>query len=107
MRERIRQIDRPAPELLRSLRVRTYVVARNNEHFIEYMRQTGKKLQDCKSVVMPEQCKGIGFTSPVDELVVLSNWWRKGETEWNDEVCRLIARYCRDKRVHEAPSFTT
>lgn len=96
-----------AKDPLRSLTVRTYVVSCSTEQFVEYMRQTGKKLQDCKSLTMPEQCRGIDFTSPLNELVVLNEWWRKGESEWNDEVCRLVARYCRDKRVHEAPRYET
>lgn len=104
----IRPKKPPEPEPLKhSTTVRTYVVAPNTDYFMQYVKVVKKNLQDCKPVTSVEGCRGLGFTSPLDELVVLSGWEQGKDIGWIDAVHHLISRYCQDKRVHDVPRYTT
>lgn len=85
-----------------------YVLARSREWFLEYVRVVhAGNLLACNYISTVEQMRGLGFTSPLRELVCVDGWQtgRVDDEEFVSEAHRLIARYCLEKRVHTVPTW--
>jgi len=54
-----------------------------------------------------ESCRGIDFSTPLNELVIVNGWKRGTPTIFHEAVTSLASRYCLQKRVHEVPHYTT
>jgi len=89
-----------ALERARSAGIRYYVLCAREKDFARWVSESGHNLQACKCVSLPEQCVGVGFSSPLVELIVIRGWDKKGGAKWVEEGSRLMARYCLEKRVH-------
>lgn len=85
-----------------------YVIARNREWFMEFVRQSGLKLQQCKYISVVERGNGIDFSSTLKELVVISGWLegRVGDEIFLEECFQTISRYCLQKRIHQPLKWT-
>jgi len=90
----------------REIGVITYVLARNESAFLIWLKGCGggRSLQSCKSLVRVEQMKGLDFSSPARELLVINGWDTDASREKIDEGYRVISRYCHQKRVHDVPT---
>jgi hypothetical protein len=89
--------------VVRRTEIRYMVLAYSMERFMEWVKREERSLQACKYVGKVEDMKGVGFSSPLMELVALDEWWRGHDNYFANEGFRLIGLYCRDKRVHDVP----
>lgn len=75
-----------------------YVIAPSQKQFLLWVKLEKKNLQSCNYIGVIAGMHGMGFESPEVELVIINGGHiGKGE-EFFQEACRLISRYCVDKR---------
>lgn len=96
--------------------IKTYVLTRTREVFLAWVKAggsgggdrggVGRKLQDCKYLSGVEDMRGVGFTSPLVEMLVIGGWENGRDDEFVEEGHKLISRYCLEKRVHSVPAVT-
>lgn len=82
-------------------RTKYYVIAPSQGYFTRWVKKTGKNLQSCNYIGTIEGMYGLSFESPEVELVILAAAHHDKGEEFYQEACRLISRYCLDKRVRD------
>lgn len=83
--------------------IKYYVLARSQQDFLVWVKGLGGKvkLQDCNYIGTIAGMQGLCFASPEVELVALSGYFEGKGEEFLQEACRMISRYCLDKRLHD------
>lgn len=82
-----------------------WVVCASEPHFLRFVREAGLRLSDCNYISAGFEPRGLGFSNPAVELVVLDGWWNRNDADYDEIVYWLKSRYCQDRRVHEVPSL--